>query len=74
MNKNINELNKIFKKYCIKLEGINHNTNIDSIKIDELSKVQICMEIERKFDVEFDIDKISELETVKDIIMFLDLK
>ncbi len=74
MNKDINELKDILNKYCINTKGIDQNTNIEDIKIDDLSKVQICMEVERKFDVEFDIDKINEFETVRDILMFLDLK
>ncbi len=74
MNKNeiINNLKVILKKYDKTFTDFNDETKFEDLKIDELSKVQVVMEVERKFDVEFDILDLQNIRLVKDIVEFIE--
>ncbi len=46
--------------------------NIDMIEVYDLSKVQIAMEIERVFGVEFDLGDITKVRTISDLVKVIE--
>ncbi len=51
---------------------LTENDNLSEVHISDLSRVQIAMELERVFDVEFDINMISRLNTINDLVSFIE--
>ncbi len=74
MNRNeiLTGLIEILKKYDKNIVELNDVTKIEELKIEDLSKVQVVMEVERKFGVEFDILDLQKIRTVKDIVDFVE--
>ena len=53
---------------------INESTNLSSLGLDSLDLVEITLEIEDKFHIEFTSSDIAKLETVKDVILLIERK
>ncbi len=65
-------LKNILLKYDKNIEGLTEEGLLTEFTIEDLSKVQVVMEVERIFDVEFDIIDIEKFKTVNDIIEFVE--
>ncbi len=66
----LNKVKEIVSRYEVcDLEIVD---NIDNINVSDLSKVQIAMEIERVFGVEFDFGDITKLRTVNELVTFIE--
>ncbi len=74
MNKKeiIENLYSVILKYDKYVSELKDDMKIEDVKIDELSKVQIVMEVERIFDVEFDIGNMHNIKTVGEIAEFIE--
>ncbi len=74
MNRNeiLVSLVDILKKYDKNVLNCEDEMKIEKLKIEDLSKVQVIMEVERKFDVEFDILDLQKIRAVKDIVDFIE--
>lgn len=70
--KNIKEkLFSIVSKYDSSISEIDDEDVLLEVKIDDLSKTQIAMEIERTFDIEFEFEDIGKIEKAKDLVDFI---
>ncbi len=67
----IRQLQSILIKYGIDTGTTDECQKIETMEIDELSKVQIAMDVERIFKVEFDLECIYELGEVKDVVDYI---
>ena len=65
----MDKLIKIFNNY---IDGnINEKTNISDLGLDDLSTVDIIMDIEDEFDIEFDYEDLREFNTLKDLFNYI---
>lgn len=56
------------------LEGINESTKLSSLGLDSLDLVEITLEIEDVFHVNFTSSEIRDLRTVKEVIELIERK
>ncbi len=68
------EIKDIINKYDKSIKNIKEEDFINEIIADELSKVQIIMEIERKFGIDFDIEDLERFKTTNDLIEYIEEK
>ena len=61
-------------KNKVKDAEIKESTNLSSLGLDSLDLVEITLEIEDKFHIDFTSNDISHLETVKDVISLIERK
>ncbi len=52
--------------------SIKEDDNLEKIDVSDLSKVQIAMELERVFCIDFELEDITKLKTVNDIVTFIE--
>ncbi len=65
-------LNEIIRKYDKHFSDYDNDLANEELQIDDLSKVQVVMEVERKFGVEFDILDMHKIRSVKDLVDFIE--
>ncbi len=66
----INRVKEIVSRY--EATDIGNEDKLEDINVTDLSKVQIAMEIERVFGVEFNLGDLTKLQTVKDLVVFIE--
>ncbi len=67
----LNKVKEVVGRYE-DIKSISNEDSLNELKISDLSKVQISMEIERIFDVDFDINMISNIKNVADLVSFIE--
>ncbi len=70
----LQEIKEIINKYDKSVQNIKDADFLSEVIIDELSKVQIIMEIERKFNIDFDIEDFQKFKTVSDLVGYIEEK
>lgn len=73
-NKNLEKIINIIKKHDPRFKHLDENQIIEDISIDDLSKVQVIMSIEREMKVTFDIEDFEKLKTIGDFLNYLEEK
>ena len=70
------QIANIFLKNCALDENITENSKLEDLSMDSLSFVRAIVEVEQKFNIEFDIDQaeISYWEKIGDILKFVESK
>ncbi len=63
------KVKEIIRKY--EEVNISSEDELERINISELSKVQISMEVERVFGIEFELEQISNIITVGDLVAYI---
>ncbi len=66
----INKVKEIVSRY--EVSDLSEDDRLDKIQISDLSKVQIAMEIERVFDVQFDLNDVTSVKTVSDLVKIIE--
>ncbi len=67
----INKVKEIVGRYEV-IDELSEYECLESLLIADLSKVQIAMELERVYDIEFDLSMISSFKTVGDLVSFIE--
>ena len=64
------EIVAIIEKACVLDERVNVDSKIDDLSLDSLSFIEILVEMEDLFGIEFEIEElnVADWKTVKDII------
>lgn len=62
----------IVGKYDNSITEVDDEDVLLEIEIEDLSKIQITMEIERLFNVEFELTDIENINKVKDLVSFIE--
>ena len=70
MNKNESiVISMISEHFRLKLDEVEPHMNLfDDLDADSLDSVELVLEVEKRFDVEVEDDKIDSVQTVQDII------
>lgn len=63
--------NQLLMYVDIQKDAISESTNLYSLFIDSLDLIEIVMDFEHKYDIDFDDDKLDNLNTVGDFIDIL---
>ena len=63
--------NQLLMYVDIQKDAISESTNLQSLFIDSLDLIEIVMDFEHKYDIDFDDDKLDNLYTVGDFIDIL---
>lgn len=63
--------NQLLMYVDIQKDAISESTNLHSLFIDSLDLIEIVMDFEHKYDIDFDDDKLDNLYTVGDFIDIL---
>lgn len=56
------------------IDGVNEDTLLSSLGFDSLDLVEVTLEIEDKFNINFTSNEISDLKTVSDVIHLIERK
>lgn len=72
MNK-LDEIKKMFAEK-IKMENPDPNTDLKTLGLDSLDLVELIMDIEEKFGVEFNNDELMNLTTISDVYAAIEKK
>lgn len=56
------------------IDGVNEDTLLSSLGFDSLDLVEVTLEIEDKFNINFTSNEISDLKTVNDVIHLIERK
>ncbi len=60
------------EKLNINVDNVNEDTNITAdLGIDSIDVMEIIMNIEAKYDIRLEDDKIKDLKTVKDLLSYV---
>lgn len=60
------------EKLNINVDNVNEDTNITAdLGIDSIDVMEIIMNIEAKYDIRLEDDKIKDLQTVKDLLSYV---
>ncbi len=65
-------LGDILSKYDKNIVELTEKSLINELTIEDLSKVQVVMEVERVFDIEFDIMYLEKIKTIQDLVEFIE--
>ncbi len=68
----LDKLNYVLVKYDSTMCKINNESILEELEIEDLSKVQIIMEVERIFNIEFDLGDLSNISSVGDLVNFIE--
>ncbi len=72
MNK-LDEIKKMFAEK-IKVENPDPNTDLKALGLDSLDLVELIMDIEEKFGVEFSNEELMDLKTISDVYTAIEKK
>lgn len=69
----LNAFKELLKeKLNINVDNVNEDTNITAdLGIDSIDVMEIIMNIEAKYDIRLEDDKIKDLKTVKDLLSYV---
>ena len=71
---NIHEkVSNIFTKYS-KNADINNDTSLKELGLDSLDIVDLLMDMEEKYDIEFENEEMTDLVTVNDVVKAIEAK
>lgn len=71
---NIHEkVSNIFTKYS-KNADINNDTSLKELGLDSLDLVEVLMDIEEEFNIEFEDEEMMALSTVNDVLAIIERK
>ncbi len=68
----LRDLSCILRKYDKSIGELTEDSLMNELVIEDLSKVQVIMEVERVFNVEFELMDLNRIRTVEDIVMFIE--
>jgi len=73
---NMNKLDEIKKMFAekIKIENPDPNTDLKALGLDSLDLVELIMDIEEKFGVEFTNEELMDLKTISDVYAAIEKK
>ena len=67
------EVAKIIAKRC-NVENLKEEDELSAVGLDSLDLVEVMLEIEEKFNIEFDNNEIEEVKVLKDVLDLISKK
>ena len=66
-------LAKVFRKYS-KNETLTEQSSLKDLGLDSLDLVEVIMDVEEEFDIQFEDDEMMSLKTVADVLATIESK
>lgn len=73
MSKNLASIEKIFKD-LLKVDSVSPETELKSLGLDSLDLVEVMMQLEEEFGIEFSNDEMLNFKTVADVTADIEKK
>ena len=72
-SKQIDEIKRMFRER-LNLESLDEASSLASLGLDSLDVVDMCLDVEEKFGIQFEMDELAQFKTVGDLFNSIEAK